>query len=141
MSNTVIGKGYVNIRDEKVAAGIITPGHLVERTSADKVQVHATASGSANALFAIEDNYQGKGITDNYAANDVVILWRPVPGEQVNAIAGGTIAIGDFVESNGDGTLVTKVQASAGAEEFASSIVGVALEAAAAAGTFAVEII
>lgn len=143
--NTIILKGYVNIRDEKVAVAGITPGHLVERTSADKVKVHATAGGSVNNLFAVEDNYQGNDITDAYVADDLVMLIKPVPGEQIYGIADGTsgttIAIGDFLESAGDGSLRVKTQASAGVTEFAGSIVGVALEAASAGGRFALEIV
>lgn len=137
--NTIVGKGYVNIRDEKVAAGTITPGMLVERTSADKVQAHSTAGGSVNPLFAIEDENQGNDVDDNYSANAVVKLWRPVPGEQVYAIVDDDtqddIVIGDFLESAGDGRLrKSTVQTSAGNEEFPSSIVGVALEAVTQAG-------
>jgi len=143
--NTIILKGYVNIRDEKAAAGVITPGHLVERTSADKVQVHATAGGSVNNLFAVEDNYQGNDIDNNYAANDMVMLIKPIPGEQIYGIAdstsGTSIAIGDLLESAGDGSLRKKTQSSAGVSEFAGSLVGTALEAASAGERFALEII
>lgn len=133
--NTIVAKPYVHIRDEKLAAGTITPGMLVKRTSADAVIAHNVAGGAVNVLFAIEDENQGNDIADNYSSGALVKLWRPVPGEQVYAIAatsGNTIAIGDFVESAGDGRL-RKVEAalsSAGVEEFPSSIVGVALEAA-----------
>lgn len=137
--NTIVGKGYVHIRDEKVAAGTITPGMLVERTSADKVQAHSKAGGPVNALFALEDENQGNGIDDNYSANAVVKLWRPVPGEQVNALVDDdtqdAIAIGDFLESAGDGRLrKITTNTSAGDEEFPASIVGVALEAVATSG-------
>lgn len=133
--NTIVGKGYVNIRDEKIAAGTITPGMLVERTSADKVQAHNAAGGSVNPLFAIEDENQGNDINDNYSTGDTVKLWRPVPGEQVYAIVddetGSDIAIGDFLESDGEGRLrkAEAGQTSIAAREFPQSIVGVALEA------------
>jgi hypothetical protein len=144
MANTVIRKSYANIRDEKVAAGTITPGMLVERTSADKVQAHSTAGGSAAPLFALEDAPQGNGLTDDYSANDNVLLWRPVPGEQVQGIAdatsGTTIAIGDFLESAGDGSLRVLNPASAGVTEFPNSLVGVALEAAVAGANFTFEV-
>ena len=131
---TIVGKGYVNIRDEKVAAGTIIPGMLVERTSADKVQAHSRAGGPVNALFALEDENQGNDIDDNYAATSLVKLWRPVPGEQVYAIAdddtGDAIAIGDYLESAGDGRLRKATNlTSAGTKEFPGNIVGVALEA------------
>lgn len=141
MANTIIIKAYVNIRDEKIANAILTPGHLVERMSTDKVKKHASAGGSANALFAIEDAYQGKKITEDYASAALVMLWRPVPGEQVNAIAKDTIVIGDFVESGGDGTLRKYVSpASGGIVQESQTIIGVALEAASADDRFVVEI-
>jgi hypothetical protein len=141
--NTIIGKGYGGNRDEKEAAGTITPGMLVKRTSADKVIAHNVAGGPVNALFAIEDENQGRGIDDNYVSGELVKLWKPIPGDQVNAIVddttGRAIAIGDYVESAGDGR-VRKVDpplSSAGKDEFPASILGVALEAVApsAAGT------
>lgn len=143
--NTIIGKGYVNIRDEKVASGAITPGMLVERISTDEVQAHATAGGPVAPLFALEDENQGNDISDAYADGSLVKLWRPVPGEQVYAIAddtaSGAIAIGDFVESDGSGRLRKATDDSAGGTTFP---VGVALEAvtpSAALQRFLIEIL
>lgn len=128
--NTIIGKSFVNIRDEKIAAGTITPGMLVERTSADKVQAHSVAGGFAAPLFAIEDENQGKDIDDDYAATALVKLWRPVPGEQVYACVddetGSDIAIGDAVESDGEGRVRKATDNSAQGSTFP---VGIALEA------------
>ena len=90
MNNTIIKKSYVNIRDEKVAAGVITPGMLVERLAADTVQAHSTNGGEVNKLFAVEDSLQGNEITDDYAIGDQVSLWHPVPGEVVYAIIDST---------------------------------------------------
>jgi hypothetical protein len=58
-------------------------------------------------MFAIEDENQGKGIDDAYAADARVVCWMPQRGDQVQAILadGQTIVIGDYLESNGDGTL------------------------------------
>ena len=142
--NTIVIKSYVNIRDEKVAQAAITPGHLVERRSDDKVQKHALAGGPCNPLFAIEDAFQGKKITDNYAASDEVFLWKPIPGEQVYAHLSGTDAvIGDFLESAGDGTLrpLSPVQSSAAIAEYAGNIVAVALEAVSTGNRLVVEIV
>ncbi len=143
--NTIIAKTYVNIRDEKIANGNITPGMLVKRLSTDRVVVHATAGGAAAPLFAIEDENQGNDIEDVYASGSLVKLWRPVPGEQVQGIASATsghqIAIGDFLESDGTGRLrkADAVLSSAGKDEFPQSFVGVALEAAAPGERFVFE--
>jgi hypothetical protein len=138
---TVIAKSYVNIREEIVAAGVITPGHLIEKTSAGKVQAHSTAAGVAQKMFALEDGYQGNGIATNYAADDTVHCWTPVPGEKVNAIAGGTVAVGDFLVSAGNGRVSTAVQDSAGVAEFAQSIVGIAEEASTVGVAFRIQIV
>jgi hypothetical protein len=143
---TVIGKGYSNIKDEKAAVGAIVPGMLVERTSADKVQAHATADGIAQKLFAQEDSYQGNGLADNYAADDIVILFLPTAGERVNAIASATtgtvIAIGDFLVSDGTGRLKLADESVAdGLAVNLHSVIGVAVEAAAAGERFTLEII
>jgi hypothetical protein len=136
--NTIVGKGYVNIRDEKLAGGAITPGMLVKRNSADKVVVHSTPGGPASPLFALEDENQGRDIDDAYAADELVKLWKPVSGEQVLAIVddntGSAIDIGDFVESAGDGRVRKVTDNSAQGSTFP---IGVALEAVApgSAGT------
>ena len=142
--NTIVIKSYVNIRDELVAAAAITPGHLVERMANGKVQKHALAGGPASPLFAIEDAFQGKKITDNYASDNEVFLWKPIPGEQVYAHVSGTDAvIGAFMESAGDGTLrpLNPVQSSAAVPEYAGNIVAIALEAVSTGNRLIVEIV
>lgn len=149
--NTIKVKSYLNIQDEKVAAGAITPGMLVERTSADKVQAHSTAGGPAQRLFALEDENQGRDIDDAYAATGsytLVKLWLPVPGEIVYAIVDDLstaedIAIGNFVESAGDGRVRKyTAQASGGAAEATNAIIGVAVSAQTTpGGRVAIEII
>lgn len=105
--NTIIIVNHSNSFFEADAAGAITPGHLVELGSSLDVQVHSTAKGNAAKTFAIEDALQGNGIDTDYAADDVVRVWTPQPGDEVNALLsdGETAVIGNFLESNGDGTL------------------------------------
>ncbi len=113
------------LRLERVAAAAITPGHLVELTSADKVQKHSTAAGFTAKMFAVEDELQGKTIDQEYASASRVQFNVCPPGCIVNALIadGEDIAIGDKLVSNGDGTL--KEADSAATDE----IVGVAMEA------------
>lgn len=141
MANTIVRKGYLNIRDQKVATAVaITPGMLVQRTSTDLVEAHSIAGGPVNPLFALEDAFQGNGIDDNYAVSVPIMLWKPCSGEQVYAIldslSTASVAIGDFVESVGDGKVrsVGDAQSSAGIAEFAHSFIGVAVEAQATPG-------
>ena len=96
---------YADIEEEKVAAAAITPGMLLELTNVGQVQAHATAGGNALIRFALEDELQGKGIGDAYAAEDQVQVWIPYRGDIVQAILadGNDIVIGDYVESDGNG--------------------------------------
>lgn len=129
--NTIKVKKYSDIIEEYTAAAAITPGQLIELTSAGKVQKHSNAGQNAIPMFALEDALQGKGITDNYAADDQVQVWVAGRGDIVYALLkdGENVAIGDWLESAGDGDLQKHVTGSAGVVEYPEAIVGQALEA------------
>ena len=80
--NTVKIKKYVDIVEEYVASEAISPGMLVEITSAGLVKKHATEGGNALTMIALEDELQGEGLTDSYSAGDVVQCWIPRRGDQ-----------------------------------------------------------
>lgn len=105
--NSVILKRYNKIEIEKVAAAAITPGHLVELTSADKVQKHSVEAGNAVPMFALEDGLIGNGITTDIAADETCMVWIPQRGDEVFAIltTSQVVVIGDLLVSKGDGTL------------------------------------
>jgi len=107
MANTVKLVNHSDVNKERNAAAVITPGHLIELTSANTVQVHATADVDAVPMFATEDELRGNGIADAFAAGEPVQCWLPGRGDEVNAILadGETVVIGDWLSSNGDGTL------------------------------------
>ncbi|UCE65941.1 MAG: hypothetical protein JSU85_13970 [Candidatus Zixiibacteriota bacterium] len=116
---------------EYVAAGAITPGHLVELDTNGKIQAHSTAGGSAQKRFALEDENQGKEIGDAYSTGNIVKTGVFKPGDEVYALLadGETATKHSLLESYGDGTLrVVDTDASAG-EIAVHSIVGEALEA------------
>jgi len=136
---TIVLKGDP-LQKEKVAAGTITPGDLIERTSAGKVQRHSTKGGDAfPIMFAIEDSLQGNEIGDNYSTGDQVQFVCPRPGDEIYAYLaqGENVSIGDPLESDGDGKLrkhTTKTVAASSAQELSETIysqpvVGIALEA------------
>jgi hypothetical protein len=131
---TVKIKKYSDIIEEYVAdtGATITPGMLLKLADTGKVVPHDVAGGSAEKIFALEDELQGRGIDDNYVDGDPVQCWVAGRGDQVYAIltTSQTVAIGDLLESNGDGHLREYTGTSAGAAEYPESIVGVALEAA-----------
>ena len=136
--NTVTVKGDP-IRKEVVASGTPLPGMLLERTNASTptAKAHATAGGSANRHFALEDENQGGEITTAYTSGAQMLTAVFRPGDEVYALLadGESVAIADKVESNGDGYL-RKVDADASAGDIGvQSIVGTCLEAADASTT------
>lgn len=120
------------IRDEGIASGAITPGHLVETTSTARTwKVHATAGGSAIRAFAGINDKKGGDLTDAYATGDEVFVDIFPTGSIVHCILAEnqSIAIADKVESAGDGTL-QEVATNASFGLFSPhAIIGEALEA------------
>lgn len=107
MGNTILLKGR-GVRLERVAAETITPGMLVNVDSTDKLIKHATEGGASMKAFAVENDLEGKEITDNYVADDYAQAEILRNGDEVYTFieANGTaVVIGDLLESAGDGTL------------------------------------
>lgn len=139
MANTiktiVVQGGYTLV--ELKAAVAVTPGMLVEQTSAavDSCQPHHTKGGPAEKMFATEDGLQGDEITDAYSVGDIVFCAIFERGSVVNAIANAAITKGDFVESAGNGYVRTHdPDDSSYGKLYNSNILGKALEAATASG-------
>jgi hypothetical protein len=138
--NTIKLKNYSKVMVEYAAAAALYPGQLLELTSSGTVQKHSGAGKTALPMFAVEDELQGKGITEAYAAGDVVQCWIPGRGDEVyvKLADAENVVIGDRLESNGLG-FVRKVVRSNESWESADSqqaksqydhhIVGIALEA------------
>lgn len=137
---TVQIKNYSNIREELVAAGTITPGMVVELASATTVQAHSTQNGNVLAMVAVEDELQGKIISEDYSATDQVQCWVPNKGDIGYCIlaSGQNVSAGEFLSSNGDGRLKTTPDpTSAGGDEYPAQVVGVAVTAVNASGAAA----
>lgn len=105
--NTIKVKKYSDVIEEMVASAAITPGMLLIIESTGKVKAHNQADKDVFPIFALEDELQGKGIDDAYAANDPVQCWIPYRGDIVNAILadGQKVDIGDPLTSDGYGRL------------------------------------
>jgi hypothetical protein len=105
--NTIKVKKYSDVIEEMVASAAVTPGMLLIIESTGKVKAHNQADKDAFPIFALEDELQGKGIDDAYAANDPVQCWIPYRGDIVNAILadGENVNIGDPLTSDGYGRL------------------------------------
>ncbi len=120
-------------RDEleftKIAAAAITPGHLVEVTSAGKVQKHSTEGGYAERFVASELVYSGKSIDDAYAANDEVVVKALRSGDVAYMYikAGVGVVVGEKLISAGDGTLKGVADATSGG--VVKDVIAVATEA------------
>ena len=92
--------------EEAVAAGAITPGHLLARNSDGAVVVHPTGGGAAEPIFAKEDALQGRTIDDAYASAEQVFYTIAKPGDLIYGFlaAGESVDPSSFLSSNGDGT-------------------------------------
>src|SRR3954471_6525306 len=87
----LVGKEHA-IMKELIAGGTITPGMLVSINSTGKYIAHATAGGPALPIFADMYDLNGKGIDDNYAANDWVQAWVVQPGSEINGLVAPSAA-------------------------------------------------
>ncbi len=128
--NTIKLKSYLNIQEEAVATGAITPGNLLA-IGASGVANHAVASGNAQPIFAFEDELQGKTISDDYAIGDLVQILYPTPGDEVyaNLATSQTIVAGDFLESAGNGALQKHVDYTTTVDEGGTATVVVTVPA------------
>lgn len=132
---TIILESRDQVIRERVANAAITPGHLIQVMSTGNVRVHPNAAQNAAKIFAVESDNEGEGVDDAYAASDRVKMWFPKPGDMVYALLadGQTAAIGDFLESAGDGTLQVHAADIAESAEsqtiYEMAIVGMAEEA------------
>lgn len=121
MSVTQKNKGVVLMGDPLVneddkAAGVITPGYLVDFNGGGDLVAHATAAGMAARDFALERSELGKtndpafagyAGSVNYAIGDQVKVGAFSQGMRLHAwiASGQNITKGNFLESAGDGTL------------------------------------
>jgi hypothetical protein len=82
-------------------------------------------------IVAIENALEGEEIDDDYAASDVVRFRYLRPGDVAYMLLkdGENVAIGDKLESAGDGDLQKHTADSAGAVEYPEAIVGEARDA------------
>lgn len=140
MGNSIKVKNYSDVFEEFPAVAALYPGHLLMVTSANKVQKHNVASGNILPMVAIEDALQGKGITEAYAADDIVRCWIPTRGciVKLRLKDGQTVVVGDWVESAGDGTVQKWVVDSTG-DYFPAQLVGQVVEAVDMSGSSGVD--
>lgn len=108
---SVLLRGHPAFRVGKANAAL-TPGHLIEQMSTGNYRKHATAGQHTQALIAREEEYTGGDLDTAYASNDHLPFYAAKPGDQfymIVAAGAAAIAIGDYLESAGDGTLRKRV--------------------------------
>ena len=138
---TIKLKKYLDVINEYNAVAAITPGHLIELTSAGKVQKNSAAGLACAKMFALEDELQGNTIDTDYAIAAPVQCWNAVAGEEVFAwVANGEdIAIGDFLVSNGNGELKEMTADGSSAVVTEETPIALALEAVDMSGSSGVD--
>ena len=104
---TIIVSGAPVI-EEALANEAITPGELIEWTpnaSFRRLRAHATATGAAAPMFALENELIGDEIGEAYASGETVRFATFPKGSIVLARieANVTLEPGDWLESNGSG--------------------------------------
>lgn len=105
--------------DEAVSGAICKPGQILARQSNGNVIPHNVSGGPAQpVMVAIEDALSGGVITTAYASGAIVRYYFPVSGDLfLGLIANGqNVTEGDYLMSNGDGTLI-EFNASPGGEK------------------------
>lgn len=94
---------------ERVSASgsAIIPGQLLEITTGGTVQEHSVAGGNASVLVARAEEYAGGSIDTAYAAADTVPYYVGRSGDQFYMwlADGEDVAIGNYLESDGNGDL------------------------------------
>jgi hypothetical protein len=110
----ILLKGKLQRRREEIrAGGAIKPGHLISVQAAGTVVVHPTAGGTAGAgrgtplSVALEDDFQGRGIDDAYAATDLVQDHLCQPGDELYMFlkTANNATLATPLTSAGDGAL------------------------------------
>lgn len=129
--NTVFLKGR-GIRKEAISSAAITPGNLVDIASTGLLEKHGTKDGNAIKAFAFENEHIGGTIDTDWASGDQVIYEIMPAGAEIYALVPANapaIVIGDYLTSNGDGTLIKATAAPATTQAQRASIVARAIEA------------
>lgn len=100
------GKGH---HDEGRAGGDVSPGEAVRLAADGKYDRESLAPGVApdrGIIVAQEDALQGRTIIQDYALDDVIFLYVPLPGDHLNLLvkSGEDIDVGDFLSVEGSGS-------------------------------------
>lgn len=126
--NTIALAGNLHAITNDMGAGVaIKPGMLIETYPVSGAAMWRPSSNATNTptmCVAIEQSEMNLGIDDLYSANDLVKAWWLDAGAVFYGIvpSGQNIAVGDSLQSNGDGKLkeASSLAASGGVVKFQS---------------------
>ncbi len=117
-----------SIKRERIGAGVITPGMLLESDAANAVSPHSSAGGIQGKLFARRGLTVSGDIDDDYADGDLIRVGVGRTGDIINCIInGGTTALADNADVVSDGAGGVEVAVA----EVGKELIGRTLEAVA----------
>jgi hypothetical protein len=121
-------KGNFLFEEYKADVGTIKPGMLLKCTATGVIPNNEIGK-DCEALFALEDAFQGKTVSDTYTISNQVQCVLPSKGSVVNALlkSGNTYKLNTPVVSAGDGTLIPLDDAASG---IPGCVVGFCVQAA-----------
>lgn len=108
------------ITDDLAASAAISYGYLIERHSDSGVlkwKANASATNQVEMAVALDEPELNQGLSGAYAAGDLVKAWHLQVGDVFYGVipSGQDIAIGDLLQSNGDGKMKEATAATADA--------------------------
>lgn len=110
-NRTIILKGRLGRAYEEAKLSVAAyPGYLLaidNATNPSKVKPHAVAGGKWSRMILIEDDYQGRTYTTQYAIGDLARYVYADVGEMVQMVlkSGSSYSDGVLLKSAGDGTV------------------------------------
>jgi len=106
MPKTIVLRGDP-VRKEREAAGTIKPGQLITLNSDGKVEVHGDDGGNAYPSFAVEQDFLGQNIDNEYSENDNTLYVTAYSGVEIYAMLDDSEDVdpGDLLQSAGNGNL------------------------------------
>lgn len=117
-----------SVKRERIGAGVITPGMLLESDAANAVSPHSVGGGIQGKLFARRNLTVSGDIDSDYANGDLIRVGVGRTGDIVNLIInGGTTGLADDAEVISDGAGGIKVAVA----EIGNQLIGRTLEAVA----------
>jgi len=102
----IIARTYGDrVRETRILAENVYPGQLVQLNSSDEFELHTHAGGPAVPIVLDFDFGQGKDVDEVVASGNQGFGFVPRRGEEAYVLVDHdeNIAIGDFLQSNGDG--------------------------------------